>query len=356
MNLDELSDRLESLESAHESHSELKALLGESLARLSSLRKQGKAYAAFGVEPLKVHLPVVLQANIARYKARSLWAEIESLAGLAAYNAATSKISKLCLMVEGAGKSKVLRSTSESNAIYAGSLADVKDAYRQSVKLCFKLRKGKRAMKDRCVIDHNAFVSWRTLWVGLKQVKRLLALKSAAVIHARLQDKHFASLSLWAKMQGISLSKFTNPNEQWEEVGRLNGRVYVIHNALADTPISKSEKAKEKIYYEHDLHPYADGDFTATQAYVHDETGARVIAPFPKRPVVAVKGSKRRVGIENMPKDSAPDTTGLQPMPTRQPAIMSEYEWKCEIMLRRGKFIDHAPTRFYIETLLVNRI
>lgn len=66
-------------------------------------------------------------------------------------------------MVEGAGKTRVLRATRESNAIYAGSLADVKDAYRQTVKLCFKLRKGKRAMKDRCVIDHNAFVAWRTL-------------------------------------------------------------------------------------------------------------------------------------------------------------------------------------------------
>ena len=246
MNLDELSDRLESLESAHESHREIKALLGESLARLSSLRKQGKAYAAFGVEPLKVQLPVILQANIARYKARSLWAEIESLAGLASYNAAVSKVNKLCLMVEGAGKSKVLRSTKESNAIYAGSLADVKDAYRQAVKLCYKLRKGKRAMKDRSVIDHNAFVSWRTLWVGLKQVKRLLALKSAALKHARLQDKHYAALSQWARAQGISLSKLTNPSEQWEEVGKLNGRVYVMYNALADTPISKGQKALTK--------------------------------------------------------------------------------------------------------------
>ena len=246
MTLDELSDKLESLESAHESHKELKALLGESLARLSALRKQGKAYAAFGVEPLKVQLPVVLQANIARYKARSIWAEIESLAGLATYNAAVSKVSKLCLMVEGAGKSKVLRSTKESAAIYAGSLADVKDAYRQAVKLCFKLRRGKRAMKDRSVIDHNAYVSWRTLWAGLKQVKRLLALKSAEVRHARLHDKHYSALSQWAKVQGISLSKITNPSEQWEEAGKLNGRVYVIHNALADTPISKGQKALTK--------------------------------------------------------------------------------------------------------------
>ena len=247
MNLDELSDRLESLESAHEAHRELKALLGESLVKLSSLRKQGKAYAAFGVEPLKVQLPVVLQANIARYKARNLWAEIEGLAGLAPYNAAIAKVSKLCLMVEGAGKSRVLRATKESDAIYAGSLSDASEAYRQAVKLCHKLRKGKRSLKDRCVIDHNAFVAWRTLWVGLKQVKRLLALKSAALNHARLQDKHFAALSQWARVQGVSLSKLTNPSEQWEEAGKLHGRVYVMHNALADTPISKGQKALTKV-------------------------------------------------------------------------------------------------------------
>ena len=247
MNLDELSDRLESLESAHEAHKEMQAALGESLARLSDLRKQGKAYAAFGVEPLRVQLPIVLQANVARYKARSLWAEIEALAGLAPYYAATAKVSKLCLMVAGAGKTKVLRTTHEANAIYAGSLSDVQDAYRQALKFCYKLRKGKRAMKERSVLDHNAFVSWQTLRVGLRQVKRLLALKSASLDSQRVADRHYAALSQWAKVQGIVLSEMANPSEQWEIAGRLNGRVYVMHNALADTPISKKEKAKVKI-------------------------------------------------------------------------------------------------------------
>ena len=243
MNLDELSDRLESLESVHDAHSEMKAALGESLARLSALRKQGKAYAAFGVEPLRVQLPIVLQANVARYKARSLWAEIESLAGLAPYNAAISKVNKLCLMVEGAGKTKVLRTTQEANAIYAGSLTDAYEAYRQAVKLCYKIRKGKRGMKDRSVIDHNAFVAWATLHTGLKQVKRLIALKSASLANQRLQDRHYSAVHQWAKAQGIELSKLNNPSAKWEIAGRLNGRVYVIHNALDDTPISKSQKA-----------------------------------------------------------------------------------------------------------------
>ena len=247
MNLDELSDRLESLESAHHGHSEMKAALGESLARLSALRRQGKAYAAFGVEPLRVQLPIVLQANVARYKARSLWAEIEGLAGLAPYNAAVGKVNKLCLMVAGAGKTKVLRTTHESNAIFAGSLSDATEAYRQAVKLCYKLRKGKRTMKERSVIDHNAFVAWATLRAGLMQVKRLLALKSANLANQRIADKHYASLQQWAKVQGVALSSIANPSEQWEIAGRLNGRVYVMHNALADTPISKSQKALTKL-------------------------------------------------------------------------------------------------------------
>ena len=247
MNLDDLSDRLESLDSAHGAHAEMKAALGESLARLSALRKQGKAYAAFGVGPLRVQLPTILQANVASYKARTLWAEIEGLAGLAPYNAAVSKVSKLCLLVAGAGKTKVLRTKGESAAIYAGSLSDVLDAYRQAVKLCYKIRKGKRGMKDRSVIDHNAFVAWATLRAGLRQVKRLLALKSADIKRQRVDDRHYAALSQWAKVQGISISKVANPSEQWEIAGRLNGRVYVMHNALADTPISKKEKAKVKL-------------------------------------------------------------------------------------------------------------
>ena len=247
MNLDDLADRLESLENVHEAHSEMKAALGESLMQLSALRKQGKAYQSFGVEPLRVQLPIVLQANVARYKARSLWAEIEGLAGLAPYNAAVSKVSKLCLMVAGAGKTKVLRTTNEANAIYAGSLTDTYEAYRQAVKLCYKIRKGKRALRYRSVIDHNAFVAWQTLRVGLRQVKRLLALKSADIKIQRMGDIHYAALSQWAKMQGVTLSSVANPSEQWEIAGRLNGRVYVMHNALADTPISKKEKAKVKL-------------------------------------------------------------------------------------------------------------
>ena len=238
MNLDELSDRLESLEAVHEAHKEMKAALGESLLRLSDLRKQGKAYAAFGVEPLRVQLPMVLQANVASCKARSLWAEVEELAGLAPYNAAISKVSKLCLLVAGAGKTKVLRTTHEANAIYAGSLTDTYEAYRQAVKLCYKIRKGKRAMKDRSIIDNNAFVAWATLRAGLMQVKRLLALKSATLAMQRMQDKHYTALSQWAKVQGVTLSSVTNPSEQWEIAGSLNGRVYVMHNSLADTPIS----------------------------------------------------------------------------------------------------------------------
>lgn len=246
MTLDELSDRLESLENVRHAHSEMKSALDESLARLSALRKQVKAYAAFGVEPLRVQLPMVLQANVASCKARSLWAEVEELAGLAPYNAAVGKVNKLCLMVAGVGKTKVLRTTHESNAIFAGSLTDAYEVYRQAVKLCYKLRKGKRVLKDRSVIDHNAFVAWSTLRAGLRQVKRLLALKSANLTNQRIADKHYAALQQWAKVQGVTLSTIANPSEQWEIAGRLNGRVYVIHNALDDTPISKRQKALTK--------------------------------------------------------------------------------------------------------------
>ena len=82
-----------------------------------------------------------------------------------------------------------------------------------------------------------------------------------------------------------------------ESLKEAYGRARVLHNAVGSVATSKGEKAKGKLFYPHDLHPYADRDSTMAQAYVHDETGARVIAPFPKRPVVAIRGSKRRAGL-----------------------------------------------------------
>ena len=82
-----------------------------------------------------------------------------------------------------------------------------------------------------------------------------------------------------------------------EELKQLYGRARVVHNVLGSAAISKSEKAKSKIYYDSNKHPYADHDSTLAQAYVHDENGTRVIAPFPKRPKIAIKGSKRRAPL-----------------------------------------------------------
>lgn len=109
-----------------------------------------------------------------------------------------------------------------------------------------------------------------------------------------------ASLWLWIREQnglgivqglpGCSLGNVESLKEAF-------GRARVLHNAVGSVATNKGEKAKAKVYYEHDLHPFADRDSTMAQAYVHDETGARVIAPFPKRPVVAIRGSKKRAGL-----------------------------------------------------------
>ena len=82
-----------------------------------------------------------------------------------------------------------------------------------------------------------------------------------------------------------------------ESLKEAYGRARVLHNAVGSVATNKGEKAKGKLHYPHDLHPFADHDSTMAQAYVHDENGARVIAPFPKRPVVAIRGSKKRAGL-----------------------------------------------------------
>ena len=82
-----------------------------------------------------------------------------------------------------------------------------------------------------------------------------------------------------------------------DELRQIYGRARVLHNAAGGVAVSKTEKSKGKVYYDTSKHPYADGDFTSEQSYVHDETGHRVIAPFPKRPQITIKGCKRRAEL-----------------------------------------------------------
>lgn len=109
-----------------------------------------------------------------------------------------------------------------------------------------------------------------------------------------------ASLWLWIRkqkalgvVQGLPVCSLGNVESLKESFGRAR----VLHNAVGNIATSKGEKAKAKVYYEHDLHPFSDHGHTMAQAYVHDETGQRMLAPFPKRPVVAIRGSKRRVQL-----------------------------------------------------------
>ena len=113
---------------------------------------------------------------------------------------------------------------------------------------------------------------------------------------------HEVPIDLWqwvneARKSGLVQGLPTCSLGNVEELRQIYGRARVVHNAVGSKAVSKSEKAKGKMQYPHDAHPYADCDFTAAQAYVHDETGQRMLAPFPKRPQIATKGSKRRAGL-----------------------------------------------------------
>lgn len=113
---------------------------------------------------------------------------------------------------------------------------------------------------------------------------------------------HEVPIDLWqwvneARKSGLVQGLPTCSLGNVEELRAAYGRARVLHNSVGSKAVSKSEKAKEKTYYDVSKHPYADGDFTAAQAYVHDDSGVRVIAPFPKRPQIAIKGSKKRAWL-----------------------------------------------------------
>lgn len=113
---------------------------------------------------------------------------------------------------------------------------------------------------------------------------------------------HEVPIGLWqwvneARKSGVVQGLPTCSLGNVEELRAAYGRARVVHNASGSKPVSNSEKSKSKFYYDVSKHPYADGDFTSAQAYVHDETGQRMLAPFPKRPTIAIKGCKRRAKL-----------------------------------------------------------
>lgn len=137
----------------------------------------------------------------------------------------------------------------------------------------------------------------------------LLAMRRAELAHldiveARASMKECTPVdhALWswvskAKREGASLSTGVCQLGQHEELAAMFSHAYVMHSSVGSIAISKGEKAKGKAPYAQELHPYADIDSTLMQAYCHDETGAKVIAAFPKRPTIAKKNSKRRATL-----------------------------------------------------------
>ena len=137
----------------------------------------------------------------------------------------------------------------------------------------------------------------------------LLAMRKAELAHldivesrASMKDCSEVDHALWkwvskAKREGASLSTGVCQLGQHAKLEKLYGHAYVMHASTGSIAVSKGEKAKGKAYYDASLRPYADTDSTLMQAYCHDETGAKVIAAFPKRPVVSVRNSKRRASL-----------------------------------------------------------
>ena len=137
----------------------------------------------------------------------------------------------------------------------------------------------------------------------------LLSMRRAEIAHLDVVEAR-ASLvehcpvdhELWkwvsrAKRDGASLSTGVCQLGQHSELEKLYGHAYVMHSSVGNVAMSKAEKAKVKAYYDASLRPYADTDSTLAQAYCHDETGAKVIAAFPKRPTIAKRNSKRRATL-----------------------------------------------------------
>ncbi len=138
----------------------------------------------------------------------------------------------------------------------------------------------------------------------------LLSMRRAEIAHldvvearATMQECPPVDHALWAwvsrsKKHGASLSTGVCQLGGHDELAAMFSHAYVMHSSVGNVAVSKAEKAKAKAYYDASLHPYHDDDSTLMQAYCHDETGAKVIAAFPKRPTIAKRNSKRRATLD----------------------------------------------------------
>ena len=143
-----------------------------------------------------------------------------------------------------------------------------------------------------------------SLGAGMLLAMRKAELAHLDVVEARANQRECSEVdhALWAwvsraKKEGASLSTGVCQLGGYESLAAMFSHAYVMHAACGNVAVSKGEKAKAKAPYDASLHPYADTDSTLAQAYYHDETGAKVIAAFPKRPTIAKKNSKRRASL-----------------------------------------------------------
>ena len=122
---------------------------------------------------------------------------------------------------------------------------------------------------------------------------------------ATMQESLVADAATWQATQALIAAGALHPSA-WRSIS-VSGNpdalaaafkhAYVQHNARGTVGTNKEEREADtvrrfKAQTKH-LLPMADHDSTAAQAYVHDDTGARLIAPFPRRPQVQRKHCRK---------------------------------------------------------------
>lgn len=271
---------------------ELRKILATSLATANWLESIGEKDHA---DRMRTNAAKELQPQI-NYAMRGIADARKALSILARdiyYRQATDAIHELyCAAVEVAhGKRGLTGFTKRCNAYYASLQHKLAKATNEGL-----ASNGKGEWIELTYFNGAAYVAALELQISsIPACERRSALTLDAGCHE-------VPVDLWqwvnaARKSGLDLGLPTCGIGNVEELRVAYGRARVLHNAVGSIAVSKSEKAKGKIYYDVSKHPFSDGDFTAAQAYVHDDSGVRVIAPFPKRPQIAIKGSKKRAWL-----------------------------------------------------------
>ena len=288
---EELEDILDAVDASEEDAQYWKDEKIDALASIRAIKRNAAIYAAMGARIELALKPHILKVNGCNRKLATAKAAKDLLEEVAVIGKAVAKVEDMRLNIASASlgkKASADMSAEERRAIRVCTLRDCARELRNATKLVWKLRHGLRQFRYRSAIDANRFAAYNILRIGVKGLRKYLAwarMRESANIKDSVK---IDNLIRWERQQGGRILAWIKSVSDFDAIAELVAHGRVMHNSIGVVALSSKEKAKNKVYYPAELHPYAEG-----------AEGAEGVKPFTNSPAIVWK--KRRGLCVNTP-------------------------------------------------------